>query len=362
MCYEMKTIKNSLKKILLEARSSCTLDYRTKSGRTIFELLFEVLTRAEIRPLVIDIGARNGMQLLPASYTSNARLIGFEPNTNELEKLVQSETDAERSGEQVRKFLVEEYFRYAIWSESGKRSFFITQGPGACTLMGESRREVTENMFLDYPDHRRQMSFYELHSKVVKEVEVDCRRLDDLVPEDTIVDFLKIDVEGAELHCLKGAQNLLAKNNVLFIYTEFVAFEYYDMHCLFGDIHKYLADHGFRLLHVDLGHSDYCRHPIELPAYADRRLLHAGDAYFCLDPDRNALSSLSRTRLALVSFAFGFNSLAISLLRDSLLFPREVIGEMVCRLAKGTWLKRLLYYWEVAPRNTFRFIYKLTSK
>jgi FkbM family methyltransferase len=357
----MKTLKNLLKKMLLESRSKSTLDYRLKSGETILETIFGLVFKAEERLLVIDVGARNGIQLLPKSYTSKAHLIGFEPNIIEYEKLVLSDTDAQKSGEQTAGFLTEKYFQYAIWSHSGKRPFFITQGPGACTLMGESRQEITKHMYLDYPDYRRQMSFYDLHSKVLKTVDVECKRLDDLIQGDTVVDFLKLDVEGAELNCLKGAQKLLSSKKVLFVYTEFVAFEYYDTHCLFGDIHRYLADNGFRLLHVDLGHSDYCRNPIELPAHADRRLLHAGDAYFCLDPDRNSLSALNKVRLAIILFSFGFNSLAISLLRDSLLVSSEVIEKILCRLTKGSFFGKILYFWGVAPRNTFRFIYRLLS-
>lgn len=43
-------------------------------------------------------------------------------------------------------------------------------------------------------------------------ITVDARRLDDIVPAGVRVDAIKIDAEGAELHCLRGAQRLLREN------------------------------------------------------------------------------------------------------------------------------------------------------
>jgi FkbM family methyltransferase len=42
-------------------------------------------------------------------------------------------------------------------------------------------------------------------------IDVEMRRLDDLVPEDAQIDFVKIDVEGAELAVLRGGRRLIAR-------------------------------------------------------------------------------------------------------------------------------------------------------
>lgn len=47
---------------------------------------------------------------------------------------------------------------------------------------------------------------------------VFCRRLDDVVPGDVRVDFLKIDVEGAELHVLRGAPRILSERRPLVLF------------------------------------------------------------------------------------------------------------------------------------------------
>ncbi len=52
---------------------------------------------------------------------------------------------------------------------------------------------------------------YDIDNPEIEEIEVELRRLDDLIPADLKIDFLKIDVEGAELGVLKGAKNLLQR-------------------------------------------------------------------------------------------------------------------------------------------------------
>ena len=37
--------------------------------------------------LVVDVGARNGMRLLPNWYSKKSNLVGFEPHEGELKKL-----------------------------------------------------------------------------------------------------------------------------------------------------------------------------------------------------------------------------------------------------------------------------------
>ena len=45
----------------------------------------------------------------------------------------------------------------------------------------------------------------------IHEIRVAFKRLDTLIPDDAIVDVVKIDIEGAELGALRGATNLLSK-------------------------------------------------------------------------------------------------------------------------------------------------------
>ncbi len=326
-----------------------SLDCLVGKERTVADLVFKPIESRDSMPLVVDVGARNGMQLLPASYCRRASLIGFEPNPSEHEKLTKGSTDAHKIGAHIPKFSDEKYFQAAIWSESGRRKFFVTVGPGAATLMGHAIPEVVNNMYLDYPDDRRFKSFGELHSAVQMEIEVDCMTLDDAVPVGSVCDFLKLDVEGAELRCLQGANKLLSENRILFVYSEFVSFPYYKEHCVLGDQHTLLNDHGYRLLDIELGHSTYNRELTDLPNSADRNLIHAGDAVYCVDPDRNELSPLDLQRLAVISFSFGFNSFALSMLSKAKLNTDEEIQLIKKSISKNYTIARAKKIWSSFP-------------
>jgi len=52
----------------------------------------------------------------------------------------------------------------------------------------------------------------------IQEIFVEIKRLDDLISEDTKIDFIKIDVEGAELGVLMGAQRIINSNKPIIIF------------------------------------------------------------------------------------------------------------------------------------------------
>ncbi|CAG0979643.1 2-O-methyltransferase NoeI [Phycisphaerales bacterium] len=78
---------------------------------------------------------------------------------------------------------------------------------------------------------------------------VKTRRLDD-VPQVDGLDFLKIDVQGAELDVFKGAPRLLSRALVVHTEVEFVPM--YEGQPLFSDVDQFLRSQGF-LLHSFLG-------------------------------------------------------------------------------------------------------------
>jgi FkbM family methyltransferase len=87
---------------------------------------------------------------------------------------------------------------------------------------------------------------------------VECVRLDDLVEhkETPPPSFLKIDVEGAELKVLKGANNLLQKD-VMGITCEISFWKGHEGRCFFSEIDSHLTDLGFILFDVTINRSQY---------------------------------------------------------------------------------------------------------
>jgi FkbM family methyltransferase len=126
--------------------------------------------------------------------------------------------------------------------------------------------------------------------------DVSTVRLDD-VGEIADADFLKIDVQGAELDVLKGADKLLASAVMVQTETQFV--ELYRGVSLFGDIDTHLRGRGF-WFHTfrDIGRFD-----AGVPAAAGQppnQILWA-DAVYIREPfDLTALSDAKLAKLAIL--------------------------------------------------------------
>jgi FkbM family methyltransferase len=82
--------------------------------------------------------------------------------------------------------------------------------------------------------------------KPVGELHVETIRLDRFAAEHGIgpVDFIKVDVQGADLDVLKGAGDLLKAVSGVLCEVEFI--ELYFGQPLFGDVDRYLTDQGLR--------------------------------------------------------------------------------------------------------------------
>jgi Methyltransferase FkbM domain len=78
--------------------------------------------------------------------------------------------------------------------------------------------------------------------KVLSSQEIDTRRLDD-IGEITGADYLKVDVQGAELDVLKGATQTL--QDVLLVQTEIEFVPIYRNQPLFAEVDQSLRSHGF---------------------------------------------------------------------------------------------------------------------
>lgn len=52
----------------------------------------------------------------------------------------------------------------------------------------------------------------------IQEIKVELKKLDEVIPDDLKIDFIKIDVEGGEFAVLKGAKQLLKKNKPVVIF------------------------------------------------------------------------------------------------------------------------------------------------
>jgi len=97
-------------------------------------------------------------------------------------------------------------------------------------------------------------NFLELHGEARGEaLEVECLRIDDLLPEfGNRVDFIKIDVEGAEPLVLRGAAETMAANPQLQIVMEWSPGHIRDAGFDVGGFVSELAVMGLESAHLSL--------------------------------------------------------------------------------------------------------------
>ena len=334
---------------------SINFNRKCRSGKSVAQVLFQPMKDSDIVPKIVDIGARSGMFDIPDAYSSNAKFIGFEPNIEEYNKLITGTTNAQKRYKNAI-FLSQEYFNTAIWSSEGQKTLYITQGSGACTLMGPDCKKITDKMFLDGDTNQ---SYSANHTNVINTNIVDCKPLDMIIDE--TIDYLKVDVEGGELDVFQGAEKLFSDKNILFIKSEFFMTPYYEKHIILGHQHKFLCEKGLRLIDFDTNHPRYSRYRTKIPQRSDRRLIYGGDAYYAIDPDLNELPVDKLHRLAVISIAYGFHSFGVGLLRDAGLLSGKDIDEIEQTLCHLPFQTRLKHQWNDIPGWPSKIYWKLKN-
>ena len=271
-----------------------------------YDLIVPLLNNKEIN--IIDVGARNGFNLLPDTLSIYCNLYGYEPNPEEFKKLIDEKTDLQLSGGIISKFKNKKYFSTAITNKKGEEKFYITNGPGACNLFGETDKNITKNMFLDV---NKKTSFEEEHVDIKKTITVETDKLDNIFL-DKKIDLLKVDTEGMDYYVLEGAKNLLMNKKILLIKTEVIYFSHFKKYTpLLGDQLSLMRDLDYRCINLDTNHSGYLCKNINYPMSSDIRPKYAGDAYFIPDFDKINLNNEDCLRLSVILSGIGYFSLSI---------------------------------------------------
>lgn len=220
---------------------------------------------------------------------SLARVTGFEPNIAECEKL--------------RKIYgpPNQFFPYFI-------------GDGCQATFYETNWFATGSLFK--PNRVLLESFQNLHEVVtlVAQHPVQTKRLDDV---DGLgeVDFIKLDVQGAELLVLQNGERVVNDASVVQVEVEFV--ELYEGQPLFADVDRYLRSRGF-VFHTFHELASRCFKPLMYsnnPDQGIKQVLWADAVYV---RDWANLASLGSDKLAkyatLVHELFGSYDLCLYLL------------------------------------------------
>jgi FkbM family methyltransferase len=174
---------------------------------------------------IVDVGAMSlgeGTDAYsPLTNATPCDVYGFEPVTEEFEKLKASAKPGHH------------YLPYFV-------------GDGSARTFYECNFAMTSSLF--EPNTALLAKFQNLEelARVTKTYPVQTTRLDD-IPELKGTDFLKADVQGAELMVFEGAARLL--DDALVVHTEVEFVELYKGQPLFAEIDSYLRSKGF-VLHL----------------------------------------------------------------------------------------------------------------
>jgi len=183
------------------------------------------LIQNENRFVLSDIGAMGGIPKIWKVYEEYLRIIAFEPDDREFNKLIS------------KKYLLN--LNYALAEASKNLDYYITAAHGK-----SSNIEPNTDLLSQYPC----TSDYEVQRKITlsssKVTSLDILRGSGSIPE---IDFIKIDTQGSELSILKGGSNLILKD-LLGIQVEVQFVPLYKNQPLFRHVDEFLTLNDFQLI------------------------------------------------------------------------------------------------------------------
>lgn len=314
--------------------------YNRRERFIIADLVSAVLPPDE-RFTILDGGAREALadprwQALDAS---RVRIYGFEPDDAAVAQLNKEAAD---------RGLDYRYFAAGLWSKPAKLTFYENKSPGGGSFY-KQKTELTDRWKFANTEQKflsREIFFPTGTS------EWQLTSISEWASEQKIsdIDFMKLNVQGAELEILAGSGGLLDAVTGLMVEVSFV--ESYRDRPFFSDIDSFLRKHGFTFFDL-IGHhymgrarsSITARHaPGLYPLWG--QLIEGHGIYF-RDPidlersGREVHATLPKL-LKLAAFAemFGQNEYAFELL-DWLLHRQRRLGDnegvaMVEKVFSGT--------------------------
>lgn len=234
---------------------------------------------------IVEIGSlHNDDQQEPfyqiLDHFPSSKIIGFE-----LEEEICTKMNAK-----ARKGIV--YYPCALGKANERRKLYVTQHP-MCTSLFKPNEEL--------------LSLYNRFDVALlkHETEIDTITLDYFIEQNQIgeIDFIKIDVQGAELDIFKGGKNTL--KNILKIVCEVEFIPHYINQPLFGDICNFLEKHNL-MFNKFLGLAGRALKPL---IYKDPRMASQhiwSDAVFIYHIQKiHNLDNKQLLKLSLLSLLYG---------------------------------------------------------
>jgi FkbM family methyltransferase len=257
---------------------------------------------SKIDPFVlVDIGASQGISRTWDRPELNLVTVGFEPNTEEFNKLNQTKD--------------RRWVNAGLAGQTGPRTLYITKGFTNTSLLRPNFPKLAE---VDFGDGHTIASELSIHCVTLQEAlaGMSCRP-----------DFIKVDTQGTELEILKGGQAFL-QNDVVGVEVEVEHFPIYENQPLFAEVDVYMRSLGFEL--HDLGNFLYLKSRSHPRAGGPKGKIISCDAVYFKSLERIlALPTgqrLQKARALLIAYyVYGYSDFGLSALDRlaSLLPPEE---------------------------------------
>lgn len=195
-------------------------NYSKKSFLNPSLLAFNALpNKGEIT--LADVGAAAGVEPRWKHFSKNMNYVGFEPDNRSLEIITNRNTD----------FKSYQLFPHALSEKTSTLNLRLCKKPQVSSLY-----QPNSSFLAKFPNTQR--------FDVEETIPIDCVSLDSVnLPK---IDFLKIDIQGAENDVIKGASSTL--ESVLGLELEVEFLELYKGQPLFGDVCNTLSKNKFEFI------------------------------------------------------------------------------------------------------------------
>lgn len=270
------------------------------------------LFRAQVT--LVDVGAAGGVHDRWNLLGDKLRVIGFEPDVREFERLP-------KNANQV-------WLNTALYADDRVHHLHLTRYQTNTSLL-EPNRRVIEALCYRVEDF-----------DILKTVPLKCERLDDVLErERLVVDALKLDTQGTELYILQGAARSL-EQDIFAIETEVEFVRLYEKQPLFTDVDQYLRAKGFGL--IDYGNIAFMKGGHSVGVGGAKGQMVSADALYFKRLDQiagflmpNDLDRLERIIMACLVYGYSDYAIEICWEAKSLkLFPADVLDRYITRLSQ----------------------------
>ncbi|WP_414572787.1 FkbM family methyltransferase [Nostoc sp. CCY 9925] len=232
-------------------------------------------------------------------FAPNLTIYGFDADADACEA-----AEAELELKQIN--WTEKHIPLALGKSVGEATLYVTKHPMCSSLYPPN--EAYTARFTNLPELCN-LDFT---------IEIETTTLDSFCNTEEIntIDFLQIDVQGADLQVLEGASEIL-KRGVLGVQVEVEFSHIYVNQPLFADVDVFLRGHGFTLFDLETAYRHRARSPIASTQRPGQLLW--GNAYYLQDPIReNANLQIKEPakilKLACIADVLGFPDYALELL------------------------------------------------